>query len=138
MNGKPLFKAPGNANVPNLPQTFPSSGTGNGTNVPDPTRFPNVQSIPRNIPSGESATLIAQPPILRSFMMIKNASTSAGTLAVGFNSVPNGLADAAIELAPGGVAFFDQTVPQNKIYGRAIGGACDVMSTFSNGVGEVQ
>lgn len=141
--GREAFKAPGNSGVPNRPITMPGRAPGGGGNAGasvsvatpatfDPTRFPNFQRAGSALVDEQTLQILAEPPNLRTFLMIRLASSAVGNLAIGFNNIPNDEDSADIVLEPGGVAFFDQTVPQNRIYVRKVGGAGKYSVTYAN------
>ncbi len=136
------FTEPGNALRPNRPLSMPSARPGGGTSyggaddnavssVVDPTRFPQFQTITYALVAGQQLELLAEPPTIRLFLMIRVTNGSTGNLGVGFNVQPQNINGANIELIPGGYAFFDQTVPQNRIFGVA-SDVCNVVVTYAN------
>lgn len=145
--GREAFKAPGNSGVPNRPISMPGRGPGGGSSqsvggggnssasVPatfDPTRFPNFQRSGNALANNQTIQALAEPPNLRTFLMIRLAASAVGNLAIGFNNIPIDDDSADIVLEPGGVAFFDQTVPQNRVYLRKTGGAGKYSITYAN------
>jgi len=59
--------------------------------------------------------LVDYPPALRSFLMIQNQGTT--TLGICFDGPQTTLAACPIALVGGASVTFDQTVPQNRVYG---------------------
>jgi hypothetical protein len=59
----------------------------------------------------------------RTLLIIRNASTSAGNLLVGFDFAPSSPLNCDLEIAPGGLALLDVAVPQNEIWVASVGGS---------------
>lgn len=77
-----------------------------------------------NVAAGARAVnALPQNQGFRNALIIRNASTSAGALLVGFGYAPTGVLDCDIELAPGSYVFQDYVVSQDDIWLFSIVGA---------------
>lgn len=70
-----------------------------------------------NLTGGAQAQLVLQQAAgFRSFCTIRNGSTSAGSVMVGFGFPPLGVETCDYELTPGQVLFLDYRVPQDDVW----------------------
>lgn len=114
------------------PQAAQLPGPPMGFNANSAGIYLPIQKAPFVLAAATVQMLLLEPDKLRVYLMIRNASTSLGILAVGFNNDPNTVEAADMELAPGTGFLWDFFVPQNRIIARAIGGQCNVMLNYSN------
>lgn len=79
-----------------------------------------------------AVNILPQPADERSFLTIRNASTSAGPLLVGFGSPPQGVESCDYELIAGGYLLLDYRVPQDDVWLYSATGALGTVSYSIN------
>src|ERR1700704_2983380 len=84
------------------------------TPVVMPTSYQRGITIGFNLTTADVLAVLA-PPEIRSFLLIRNDPTSAGTVIVALDTQATA-ATAMLVLNPGGFALFDIFVPQNDLH----------------------
>lgn len=138
---RPLVFPTGNDSFPNRPMAIPPGTAGGGIGndafalaqrTYDRTRFLEFLTEADVLAQDATIVLLQEPPNTRGFLIIRNGFTSVGSLAIGFGLAPSVIDNAAILLAPGQSAWFENVIPQNRIYGTAYNGQCRYIITYSN------
>jgi hypothetical protein len=83
----------------------------------NPLKFIEVLRAPFNLTAAAAAILVL-PKVdqQRTFLSIRNSSTSAGILFIGLGFAPQDASTALFELATGGTLLFDVAVPQDEVW----------------------
>jgi hypothetical protein len=97
--------------VSSVPEPIPTSP------VVEPDRFHRTAKTPYALTSAPILAIAAAAQgTPRVFMTIRNHHTSAGYMYIDFDNSAVTPLTASYELAAGGIAFFDQFVPQGDVY----------------------
>lgn len=125
----PAFRAPGRSpvNVLRPPEKFANAIAVFGKRRRVATKPKNAATFLRtfiNVAAGARAVLaLPQNQGFRNSLLIRNASTSAGTLLVGLGYAPTGVLDCDVELTAGAVLIQDYAVSQDDIWLFSTAGA---------------
>lgn len=120
----PLIGVPPSATVPTPTMSL-------ATTVLDPHHYAAVTegTTPGSTTSGAGSAFITQPAGLRNMLLLRNPSTNAGNIYIGFGN-PASL-NSSLAITPGQTYLFDEVVPQNDLYAFSAAGETLVYA-FSN------
>ncbi len=143
-----LWRQTGNDHTPDWPLRFPSAGARPGAvnvfpgaEVPaDKTQrviqadnYQSWQTDTRVLLAGaQGLEILGEPPNTRAYLEIRVAVTSVGSLAVGLNNIPASGDQANWLIGPGQVKVYEVKVPQNRLFGLAVGGNLRYVITYAN------
>jgi hypothetical protein len=135
----------GNEAISPFPATLPGAGTTTAPNAPQmdntlPSVFPmfevakygSFQSIALVLAVDSTLELISEPSGIRGYLNIRSDATSVGTLAIALNQQPQNVQQANWVINTGESKEFNSIIPQNRIFGTALGGAVQVTVTWMN------
>lgn len=117
-----------------IPVGAPGVRTGFSPPFENPIKFVRLLQAVFNLAAASGQQILPSVNQQRTFLSIRNSSTSAGILFIGFGAIPTGASDAVFELVPGGQLVLDVVVPQDAVCLFSTAGAVGVVSNALTGI----
>lgn len=139
----------GNEHIPDQPRRLPNAGqrgfgglvspypgqvirTNEVQRIISPDDYQQWQTDSRAMLAGTNLEILGEPQNSRIYLAVRIAASSIGSLAVGLNVIPASVDLANFLIGPGATLIFETKVPQNRLFGVAVGGNLRYVITYAN------